>query len=87
MSPDQVLIIIAIVTGAWTLTRILRSPLAEALARRIGGGPPGEPARAHEADLADLRTRVAELEERQDFTERALLRERQQGELGQGGRA
>jgi hypothetical protein len=84
MSPDQVLIIIAIVTGAWTLTRILRSPLAEALARRIGGGPPGEPARAHEAELADLRTRVAELEERQ---ERALLRERQQGELGQGGRA
>jgi hypothetical protein len=87
MSPDQVLIIIAIVTGACTLTRILRSPLAEALARRIGGGPPGEPARAHEAELADLRTRVAELEERQDFTERALLRERQQGELGQGGRA
>ena len=87
MSPDQVLIIIAIVTGAWTLTRMLRSPLAEALARRIGGGPPGEPAGAHEAELADLRTRVAELEERQDFTERVLLQERQQGELGQGGRA
>jgi hypothetical protein len=87
MSPDQVLVIIAIVTGAWTLTRILRSPLAEALARRLGGGTAGEPGPAHEAELADLRTRVAELEERQDFTERVLLQERQQGELGQGGRA
>jgi hypothetical protein len=87
MSPDQVLVIIAIVTGAWTLTRILRSPLAEALARRLGGATAGEPGPAHEAELADLRTRVAELEERQDFTERVLLQERQQGELGQGGRA
>jgi hypothetical protein len=87
MSPDQVLVIIAIVTGAWTLTRILRSPLAEALARRLGGATAGDPGPAHEAELADLRTRVAELEERQDFTERVLLQERQQGELGQGGRA
>lgn len=85
MSPDQVLIIIAIVTAAWTGTRLLRSPIAEALARRIGGSPPPDTDQAHE--LADLRARVAELEERQDFTERALLQDRERGELGQGGRA
>ena len=85
MSPDQVLIIIAIMTGAWTATRIFRGPLAEALARRIGGRAPLGTDQEHE--LADLRARVAELEERQDFTERVLLQDRQQGELGQGGRA
>ena len=85
MSPDQVLIIIAIMTGAWTATRIFRGPLAEALARRIGGHAPLGTDQEHE--LADLRARVAELEERQDFTERVLLQDRQQGELGQGGRA
>jgi hypothetical protein len=85
VSPDQVLIIIAIVTAAWTGTRLLRSPIAEALARRIGGSPSADTDQAHE--LADLRARVAELEERQDFTERALLQDRERGELGQGGRA
>jgi hypothetical protein len=85
VSPDQVLIIIAIVTAAWTGTRLLRSPIAEALARRIGGSPLTDTDQAHE--LADLRARVAELEERQDFTERALLQDRERRELGQGGRA
>jgi hypothetical protein len=84
VSPDQVLIIIAIVTGAWTATRIFRGPLAEAVARRIGGQ--ASPNADQEHELADLRARVAELEERQDFTERALLQGRQQGELGQGER-
>lgn len=84
MSPDQVLIIIAIVTGAWTCTRILRSPIAEALARRIGGT--GQPGGGQDGELAELRARVAELEERAEFTERVLLRERQPGELGRGGK-
>jgi hypothetical protein len=84
MSPDQVLIIIAIVTAAWTGNRILRGPLGEALARRIGGG--NRPTAEHEGEIADLRARVAELEERVDFTERVLLQERQPGELGRGGR-
>jgi len=82
VSPDQVLIIIAMVTAAWTGNRILR-PLAEALARRIGGT--GGPTAAQEGEVVDLRARLAELEERVDFTERVLLRERQAGELGQGG--
>jgi hypothetical protein len=83
MSPDQVLIIIVIATAAWTFTRILRSPIAEALARRIGGDRSS--GSAQDGEIAELRTRVSELEERLDFTERVLLQERQGGELRQGG--
>lgn len=85
MSPDQVLIIIAIVTAAWTGTRILGGPLGQALARRIGGTV--SPATDHEPELAELRARVADLEERQDFTERALLQARQVDQLGEGRRS
>jgi len=83
MNPDQVLVIIVIATAAWTFAKILRSPIAEALARRIGGDRPS--GAAHDGEIADLRTRVSELEERLDFTERVLLQERQAGELRQGG--
>lgn len=83
MSPDQVLIIIVIATAAWTLTKILRSPIAEALARRIAHD--GSSGGAQDGEIAELRTRVSELEERLDFTERVLLKERQAGELRQGG--
>ena len=61
----------------------LRSPIAEALARRIGGNH--LPSAAQDGEIAELRTRVSELEERLDFTERVLLQERQAGELRQGG--
>jgi hypothetical protein len=83
MSPDQVLIIIVIATAAWAFTKILRSPIAEALARRIGGDRAS--VAVQDGEIAELRTRVSELEERLDFTERVLLRERQARELGQGG--
>jgi hypothetical protein len=82
MSPDQVLIIIAMVTAAWTATRIIGGPLGQALARRIGG--PVSPGAEQVHELEDLRARVAELEERQDFTERVLLQERQSAKLGEG---
>jgi len=78
------LAIIAIAIGAWTFTRMLRSPLAEALARRIGGAGPSGGGR--DAELADLRARLAELEERVDFAERLLLQERQAGTLEPGAR-
>ena len=80
MSPDQVLIIVAMVTAAWTGTRILR-PIAEALGRRIGASPAPRPGADHEAEITDLHRRLAELEERVDFAER-LLGQRQPGELG-----
>jgi hypothetical protein len=83
MSPDQGMFILALVTVAWTLTRILRGPIGEALARRIGGERLS--VAAQDGEVADLRTRLAELEERVDFTERVLLQERQAGELRQGG--
>ncbi|MEP6687433.1 MAG: hypothetical protein ABJC36_03730 [Gemmatimonadales bacterium] len=83
MSPDQVLLIVLASISAWTVTRVLRGPLGEALARRLGGGPAAVD--TDPAEVAELRTRVSELEERLDFTERVLLQERQAGELRQGG--
>ncbi len=90
MSGDQVFAIImaAIVTSAWASVRVFRGPLGDALARRIGGtGSGGERVSEQDAELADLRTRLAEIEERLDFTERVLLQERQPGELGSRGQA
>jgi hypothetical protein len=83
MNPEQVLIIIVIAIAAWTCTKILRSPIAEALARRIGGDHLSSA--APDGEIAELRARVSELEERLDFTERVLLQDRQAGELRQGG--
>jgi hypothetical protein len=83
MSPDHVMILIVIATVAWAFTKLLRSPIAEALARRIGGASLSGV--AQDGEVAELRTRVSELEERLDFTERVLLQERQAGELRQGG--
>ncbi len=82
MSPDQVLILITIVTAAWSGTRILR-PIAEALGRRIGASPTASPGADHDTEITDLHRRLAELEERVDFAER-LLGQREPGSLGQG---
>ncbi len=78
------IIMASLVTSAWVVARIVRGPIGEAIARRIGGTGSAGP--EHEAELADMRARVAELEERVEFTERVLLQERPQGELGSGGR-
>lgn len=82
MSPDQVLLIVLASISAWTVTRVFRGPLGEAIARRIGGTPPGTG--QHDEQLTELQSRVSELEERLDFTERVLLQERQAGQLRQG---
>jgi hypothetical protein len=83
MSPDHVMILIVIGTVSWAFAKFLRSSIAEALARRIGGDSLSRV--VQDGDVAELRTRLAELEERLDFTERVLLQERQAGELRQGG--
>jgi hypothetical protein len=80
VSPDQVLILVAIVTAAWTGVRILR-PIADALGRRIGA-PSGRAAES-DGEVAELHRRLGELEERVDFAER-LLAQREPGSLGQG---
>jgi len=71
----------------------LRGPVGKALAARIEGGPQGGMAPPDEvlAELDELRHRMVELEERQDFTERLLTRARDgadappQGGAGHGG--
>jgi hypothetical protein len=60
---------------------VLRGPIGRALAERISGrrltGPAGDLEQAEQLDralteLEDVKHRVAELEERQDFAERML---------------
>jgi len=84
MSPDQVLLIVLASISAWTVTKVFRGPLGEAIARRIGGGGGQSESGARDHELTELQTRVAELEERLDFTERVLLQERQSGQLRPG---
>jgi hypothetical protein len=79
----MIIVLTGIGTAAWTAVRVLR-PLSEAFARRIGVVKGGDE-REREDRLAELATRVSELEERLDFSERVLLQERQLGEVGQGG--
>jgi hypothetical protein len=90
VNADQVFAIImtAIVASTWAAVRVFRGPLGDALARRLGGSHGGgEREAGQEAQLAEMRTRMAELEERLDFTERVLLQERRQNELEPGGRS
>jgi hypothetical protein len=83
VSPDQVFGIVIVSIAAWTVSRVLRGPLGEALSRRIGGRNDGG---RDDEQVAALQTRLAELEERMDFTERVLLQDREAGQLRQGER-
>ncbi len=76
LGPVSVPIWFAVIGGA---TLILRGPFGKALAGRMSGelptatGPVELPEELY-AELDELRSRVAELEERQDFSERLLAR-------------
>jgi hypothetical protein len=76
LGPVSVPIWFAVIGGG---AFVLRGPLGKALAARISGelpdatGPAELPEELY-AELDELRTRVAELEERQDFSERLLAR-------------
>jgi|CXWL01.1.fsa_nt_gi hypothetical protein len=76
LGPVSVPIWFAVVGGG---AFVLRGPLGKALAARISGelpeatGPVELPEELY-VELDELRTRVAELEERQDFSERLLAR-------------
>jgi len=69
---------------------IFRGPLGKAIGERIAGGSrhlPSEHApetEALRAEVEELRWRLGELEERQDFTERILARNREGGQLPPG---
>ncbi len=70
------------------VTVVLRGPLGRAIADRIAGrSGAGGGEQLHEhviAEADELRQRMAELEERQDFTERVLARQREQSQLDPG---
>jgi hypothetical protein len=83
VSPDQVFAIVMGSIAAWTIARVFRGPLGEALARRIGGTSEPRAARGDE-QVTELQARLTELEERLDFTERVLLQERSPGGLDRG---
>ena len=57
MSPDQVFVIVMGSIAAWTLARVFRGPLGEAVARLIGGAVsnPGQ----GDQQISDLQARVA----------------------------
>jgi hypothetical protein len=64
--------------AAWGGMMIFRGPIGQALAARIGGQAPADsPELPQEVygELDDLRARVAELEERVDFSERLLTKQ------------
>lgn len=80
-APFLVPITLFVVIGA---AIILRGPIGKALADRIAGrraGAGSADAEALRAAVDDVHHRVAELEERMDFTERMLAQARQRDHL------
>jgi hypothetical protein len=84
--PGSVLLIII---AALTATVIILWPIMRAFARRLEGKGSGDPALRSDVDhlharlgeIDALQTRVAELEERVDFTERLLAQSREPDRL------
>lgn len=65
------------IIGALAAAAVLRGPVGQALARRIHGGGEAElPPETVLNELEELRSRVLELEERVDFSERLLAQVR-----------
>jgi len=85
MSGEEAVVFVIFLTGSFVVLR----PIAGALARRIGGEVqprrPAETDEAVQAELQRLREDVDQLEERVDFAERLLARQREAPRIGQGG--
>lgn len=82
MNPDQVfgLVFVLACGTIIPLALVFGIPVARALARRVESGTaPREDAST--AELEDLHRRVADLEERLDFSERLLVRVQEQERL------
>lgn len=78
MRPEEVVAFMAFMAGIFLITR----PLVGALARRISREPAPPPVADGavedlRADLEDAHRRIAGLEERVDFAERMLARQRE----------
>ena len=83
MPPDILAPLIAVITVAASFVLVLRGPLGKALARRIEGSRMDEDAaeRLSEVEtrlmaLEGAQERILELEERLDFAERLLARDK-----------
>jgi hypothetical protein len=70
------IVITLVVVTLLGFVKILRGPIGEAIGRRISGS---EATDESDRELSDLRARVAELEERVEFTERVLLQQPERG--------
>lgn len=89
---DVVLPILGMVLGGFIIWQLFRT-INRWLDRRAGGAPDDvralradvERLRAQTDGVEELRHRVGELEERVDFTERVLSRQRERHPLGPGG--
>jgi hypothetical protein len=83
LAPAMVVSVLILTAGG---TIVLRGPLGRALAERIAGHRPRDAAEAERlrADVDDLRGVVGELEERLDFAERLLARQREADRLPGG---
>ena len=73
MSQDAIVVLV-IVIGV-VAVKLLRGPLGHAIADRMRGSAPPDPAMAEE--LEALKGRLAEVEERLDFAERLLAKTEQ----------
>jgi hypothetical protein len=76
------IVLVLVISIVFAFAKIMKGPIGEALARRLGGKV-DEPDR--DAEISELRTRLAELEERVDFTERVLLQQPERTQLPAGG--
>lgn len=66
------------ILGVIGATIVLRGPFGDAIAKRISGASPSElPPEQVLNELDELRGRIAELEERADFSERLLAKQRE----------
>ena len=76
---------IVLIFGGGSAIAISFSPIGKAIAERIRGhSPQGEPDPAMLAEMDEMRSQLSELQERVDFTERLLAREREARPLGAG---
>jgi len=70
-----------LIFGGGTLVAISFSPVGRAIAERIRGRAVAEPDPAVYEELQHLRSEMAELHERVDFTERLLAKAREREQL------
>jgi hypothetical protein len=87
MGPEEAVAVVAVAIAA-SIVFILRGPLGKALADRISGKAAHDPETAGQvealhADIEEVKHRLSETEDRLDFAERLLAKQRQES-LGPG---